>query len=68
MSRRCREREANSLWVLVNEEALERSEEVKYLGVIVDRQLNWRKHIDSIRKKCSSALGLPCEVSKPLPP
>ena len=36
MSRRCREREANSLKVLVNEEELEMSEEVKYLGVIVN--------------------------------
>ena len=32
---------------MVNEEALEMSEDVKYLGVTIDRQLSWRKHVDS---------------------
>ena len=43
MSRRCREEEAKRLQVMVNEDALEMSEEVKYLGVTIDRQLSWRK-------------------------
>ena len=46
MSRRCREEEAKRLQVMVNEEALEISEEVKYLRVTINRQLSWRKHVE----------------------
>ena len=67
MSRRCREEEAKRLQVMVNEEALEMSEEVKYLGVTIDRQLSWRKHVDGIQKKCFSMLGLLFRVRRALP-
>ena len=55
LSIRCREKEANSMQVLVNEETSKKCEEVKYLGVIVDRQLRGRMHVESVRKKCHSA-------------
>ena len=51
MSRRCREGEAKRLQVMVNEKALKMSEEVKYVRVTIDRQLSWRKHVDSVQKK-----------------
>ena len=65
--RRCREEEAKRLQVMVNEEALEMSDEVKYLGVTMDRQLSWRKHIDGVQKKCFSMLGLLFRVRRALP-
>ena len=67
MSRRCREEEAKRLQVMVNEEVLEMSEEVKYLGVTINRQLSWRKHVDGIQKKCFSMLGLRFRVRRALP-
>ena len=30
----------------------------KYLGVQVDSQLNWDKHVDTIKTKANRALGL----------
>ena len=36
LSRKCREKEANGLRVLVEQEALKKFDDVKYLGVIVD--------------------------------
>ena len=35
----------------------------KYLGVQVDSQLNWDKHVDTIKTKANRALGL-IEYSK----
>ena len=45
-----------------------RHDDVKYLGVIVDKQLNWRKHIESVRRKCLSALAVLYRVKRTLPP
>ena len=54
--------------VMVNEEALEMSEEVKYGGgVTIDRQLSWKKHVDGVQKKCFSMLGLLFRVRRALP-
>ena len=36
---------------------------IKYLGVQVDSQLNWDKHIDTIKTKANRALG-PITYSK----
>ena len=37
-------------------QALLRSSKVKCLGVMIDEQLSWRKHIDHIKRKCYSAV------------
>ena len=52
---------------LVDNQVLERCGHVKCLGVIVDKQLNWRKHIKSVQRKCLSALALLHRVKGPLP-
>ena len=57
LSRKCQEKEANGLRVLVEKEALEKCDDAKYLGVIVDRQLNWSKHVDRVKRKCLSRTG-----------
>ena len=64
LSRKGREKEAMNLEVLV----LERHVHVKYLGVIVDKQLNWKKHIESVRKRLLSALAVLYRVKRTLPP
>ena len=50
LSRKGREKEAMNLEILVDNQVLERYDDVKYLGVIVDKQLNWKKHIESVRR------------------
>ena len=47
-----------SLEILVDSQVLERCGHVKCLGVIVDKQPNWRKHIESVQRKRLSALAL----------
>ena len=37
--------------VLINQNLIEKSEYVKYLGVYLDNKLSWRTHIDKICKK-----------------
>ena len=46
LSRKGQEKEAMNLEVSVDNQVLERCDHVKYLGVINDRQLNWKKHIE----------------------
>jgi len=41
--------------------------EVKYLGVVVDEDLTWRKHIQEVRKKCLIGLSQLRQISQFLP-
>ena len=43
--------------VIINNEALSFSTEVKYLGLILDHKLNWKKHIDYISGKANQSLN-----------
>ena len=43
--------------VHVGEVELPKQEAVKYLGVVVDRHLNWKQHIDGVRKKSLACLA-----------
>lgn len=47
----------NQLNVRVNNEIIDSEEEVKYLGVIVDRQLNFKKHIGKICAKIAKKIN-----------
>ena len=44
--------------VLINQNLIEKSECVKYLGVHLDNKLSWRTHIDKICKKVSKVCGM----------
>ena len=35
---------------------------IKYLGVIIDSQLNWKKHILTLSKKISRCIGIMCKL------
>ena len=45
------EKEAMNVEVLVNNQVLDRHDDVKYQGVIAGKQLNWKRHIESVRRK-----------------
>ena len=51
-SRKGRKSEANNLDICISNTTLEKCEEVKFLGVIVDRNLTWESHIQLVRRKC----------------
>jgi hypothetical protein len=33
-------------------------DDARYLGVSLDKRLNWSKHIDQVRKKAAQRLGM----------
>ena len=41
----------------INSVIIQRTTSTKYLGVILDDKLNWREHIDSIKRKVNSLVG-----------
>ena len=63
---------ANSVRVKVGEMDLERQKCVKYLGVEIDEDLSWKKHIEKMHRQCLAKLALirragtylPCNIRK----
>ena len=50
-------RSSKDFSVKINGEALEQCSSYKYLGVIFDRNLNWKEHINYVCQKVSKACG-----------
>ena len=67
LSRRGREREEEKVQLPIDNEVIAKCDEVKYLRVIVDKQLKWWSQIENIRKKCLSALAALHKVKGSLP-
>ena len=44
--------------ILINRQAIEQKEYVKYLGVLIDSKLTFKHHIAAISKKISRAVGM----------
>ena len=44
--------------ILINNKAIEEVEHNKYLGVIIDSKLNFKKHIAELTKKISRSIGM----------
>jgi hypothetical protein len=44
--------------VKVNNTIIKPLESTRYLGVIIDNQLKWRKHLDNIERKIAPRIGL----------
>ena len=72
LSRRGRRDAANSVRVKVGEMDLERKKCVKYLGVEINEDLSWKKHIEKMHRQCLAKLALirragtylPCNIRK----
>jgi hypothetical protein len=48
----------NNLQILVNNSLIQQVKQKEVLGVIIDKDLNWKEHIDAQCKKLSSAIAL----------
>ena len=44
--------------VCINGSPLEKCDQYKYLGVVIDKNLNWKSHVDYISTKISKACGV----------
>ena len=55
LGRRSRRKEMEHA-LLVHQGTLTAEPKVKFLGVIVDKDLNWSEHVGSIRRKCLAGL------------
>lgn len=51
----------------INNHVLERKSQEKYLGLILDKYLNWKSHIEKIKRKLLSLTGLLQNIKKSLP-
>ena len=48
----------DKLNITMNNEKLQEKEYAKYLGVIIDRKLNWKKHISQTKLRLSKGIGI----------
>ena len=44
--------------ILINNKAIDETDHVKYLGVLIDSKLTFKKHIEELRKKISRSIGV----------
>ena len=44
--------------ILINNKAVDEVDHVKYLGIIIDSKLTFKKHIDELKKKISRSIGV----------
>ena len=48
----------HNVTLVLNRKAIEQKDHVKYLGVLMDEHLNWKKQISNVTKKISRGIGL----------
>ena len=46
----------------MNKKAIMEKDNIKYLGLIIDSHLNWKKHILAVSKKISRCIGIMCKL------
>ena len=51
-------KQLKNVTLLINKKAIQQTDHVKYLGVIIDSQLTFTKHIANVTKKVSRVAGL----------
>ena len=52
----------HNVTLLINKKAIEQKSYVKYLGVLIDENLNWKEHISNVTKKISRSVGIICKL------
>ena len=67
LNRRRRQKEVEEFTVQHRGECIRSKHEVRYLGVVVDEDLKWKKHIQEVRKKCFIGLSQMRRISQFLP-
>ena len=48
----------HNVTLIMNRKAIEQKDHVKYLGVLMDEHLNWKKQIANVTKKISRGIGI----------
>ena len=48
----------SSVTLIINKQAINESNSVKYLGILIDSHLTFKNHIDELTKKISRAIGV----------
>ena len=61
-----RNKVVNDIDICINDVRIERVYVTKFLGIQIDSQLNWKKHIDYICKKLSKCVGIIAKARKKL--
>ena len=67
LARRSRIQELDKVKLSVNDVEVERRDDVKFLGVVIDGELNWEKHVAAVRKKCFGGLATLRRLRNTLP-
>ena len=49
------------------ERVISRKNSIKPLGIIIDNNLNWTEHVESVRHKCYMGLSKLCKVQNIFP-
>ena len=44
--------------ILINNKAIDETDHVKYLGILIDSKLTFKKHVEELRKKISRSIGV----------
>ena len=65
LARRGRAHELDRVRLSVNDVEIER-QNVKFLGVIIDSELNWEKHVAAVRRKCFGGLATARRLTLPV--
>ena len=53
--------------LFISTKLIERKQEAKFLGIIVDESLNWSKHVETLQSKMSRYVGIMYKLMKFLP-
>ena len=54
--------------LIMNRKAIEQTKQVKYLGVFVDKHLNWNYHVTHVTKKIGRGIGIMAKLRQYLNP
>ena len=62
-----RQRNLQTNDIYINNKKIEHVHEARFLGVIIDKKLNWSKHISALRSKMSRYIGIMYKIKHHIP-